>query len=296
MDETGIASDPRYRIDGFENQRLCVVPRPQVEAALERPGTRRLVVSDAGYFPVASGHRRVRTQGAREAIVILCVAGSGTVRLAGTTYALTPSSCMMIPAGQPHEYQASADQPWTIWWMHVRGTDAAELTGSLLGSAQPMTRLRSVERAVALFDELVGLLERRVSPAHLLTASGIAWLLLTRLAADSILPADGSPLERAMRYLEARVDGNIRVSELASMVGLSPSHLSTLYRHATGGGPGAFHTSLRMGRARALLDTTSMTVTEIAAAVGYSDPLYFSRHFRRVHSLSPTAYRAQHKG
>lgn len=296
MDETAMTPDWRFRIDGFENQRLCVVPRPQLESALDRPGTRRLIVTDAGYFPTAVGHRRVRSKGASETIVILCVSGSGTVKLAGETYALTPYACMKIPAGQPHEYQASVDDPWTIWWMHVRGTDAAELTGSLLGSAQPLTRLRSVERAVALFDELVGLLERRVSPAHLLTASGIAWLLLTRLAADSILPANGSPLERAMHYLETRVDGNIQVSELASMVGLSPSHLGTLFRHATGGGPGSFHTSLKMGRARALLDTTSMSVTEIAAAVGYSDPLYFSRHFRRVHSVSPTTYRAQHKG
>jgi AraC family transcriptional regulator, arabinose operon regulatory protein len=50
-----------------------------------------------------------------------------------------------------------------------------------------------------------------------------------------------------------------------------------------------------MARARALLDTTTSTVTEIASAVGYSDPLYFSRHFRRVHGMSPSAYRAEHK-
>lgn len=296
MDKTAIAPTPHYRIEGFEDQRLCVVPGPQVEAALDQPGTRRLVVTDAGYFPSALGHRRVRAEGAPETIVILCVSGSGTVRLGSETHTLATSGCVFIPAGQPHEYRASLADPWTIWWMHVRGTDATELTGSLLGGGRPMTKLRSIERAVALFDELIGVLERRPSPAHVLTASGIAWLLLMRLAADSVLPADGSPLERAMRYLEARVDGNIQVSELAAFVGLSPSHLSTLFRHATGSGPGKFHTSLKMGRARTLLDTTSMTVKEIAAAVGYSDPLYFTRHFRRRHGLSPTAYRAQQKG
>ncbi|WP_353808521.1 helix-turn-helix domain-containing protein [Agromyces sp. SYSU T00194] len=296
MDETLIEAPPHYRMDGFEHQRLCVIPRPQVEAALDRPGTRRLTVTDAGYFPAAGGHRRIRATGANETIVILCVAGAGVVRMGAETYSLAPGASIVIPAHRPHEYQASGVDPWTIWWLHVRGTDAAELTGPILSASQPVIRLKSLDRVVALFDELVSLLERRLSPAQMLAASGVAWNLLTRIAADSVLPADGSPLERAMRYLEARVDGNIQVAELAAIVGMSPSHLSALFRQATGGGPGAFHTSLKMARARSLLDTTSLTVTEIAAAVGYVDPLYFSRHFRRVHGVNPTTYRAHHKG
>lgn len=209
---------------------------------------------------------------------------------------MTPGACVVIPAGAAHDYRSSTDDPWTIWWMHVRGTDAAELTGALLGVPRPVARLRAVDGVVALFDELVGHLERRPSPAQLLAASGVAWHLLARLAADSILPAEGSPLERAMRFLETRVDSNIQVAELAGMVGLSPSHLSALFRRATGGGPGAFHTAVKMARARSLLDTTPSTVTEVAAAVGYGDPLYFSRHFRRVHGMNPSTYRAQRKG
>ena len=296
MDETPITGALSYRKDGFENQRLCVVPRPEAQAALERAGTRRITVTDAGYFPAATGHRRVRPNGAAETIVILCVAGAGLVRIAGTAYALTPGTCITIPAHQPHDYQASLEDPWTIWWMHVRGTDVSELTGPLLGIPRPLTSLRAIDGVAALFDELVSLLERRHSPAHLLAASGVAWQLLTRVVADSILPADGSPLERAMHFLEARVDSNIQVRELAAMVGMSPSHLSALFRRATGSGPGAFHTSVKMARARSLLDTTSASIGEVASAVGYADPLYFSRHFRRVHGVSPTQYRAQHKG
>lgn len=289
MDET-----TTQRAEGFAHQRLCVVPRPQVDLALASPVTRRLTVTDAGLFPRAEGHVRVRRHGAAETIVLVCIAGSGDVRFGGDEYVLGPGTGIAIPAGAPHEYRSSTADPWTIWWLHVRGTDAAELTAPAAGTR--LVRLRAVDRVVALFDELVTLLERRISPAHLVAASGIAWNLLTRLTVDSTLPADGSPLERAIRYLEARVDGTIPVADLAALVGLSPSHLSALFRQATGSGPAAFHTSLRMGRARALLDTSSLTVAEVAAAVGYADPLYFSRQFRRVHDLSPTAYRAQHKG
>lgn len=292
MDETAEAE--AHRADGFADQRLCVVPRPQVESALRAPVTRRLTVTDAGYFPRATGHFRERPQGEAETIVLVCTAGSGTVVLHGAEHTLTPGTSIALPAGSPHRYAASERDPWTIWWMHVRGTDAGELTAP--GPAGRLVRLRAVDRVVALFDELVTLLEHRISPAHLLASSGVAWNLLTRLSADSTLPAAGSPLERAMRYLEARVEGSIRVAELAALVGLSPSHLSALFRQATGSGPAAFHTSLRMARARSLLDTSPLSVAEVASAVGYADPLYFSRQFRRVHAVSPSAYRAQRKG
>lgn len=294
--ETPISFEPHYRIDGFKNQRLFVLPRPQVESALGSAGTRHLLVTDVGYFPNASGHRSVRPSGCAETVVLLCVAGRGTVTIAGKIHSLTAATSIVINAGASHSYEASEDDPWSIWWLHARGNDAAELTAQTLGRQGPLTRLRSMDRVAALFDELATTLGRSSSPPQLLIASGIAWNLLTRIAADSVLPPEGSPVERAMRYLESRVDGSVQVSQLATLVGVSPSHLTALFRGATGSGPAAFHTSLRMAHARNLLDTTSLTVREIASAAGYTDPLYFSRHFRRLHGLNPTAYRAIHKG
>jgi AraC family transcriptional regulator of arabinose operon len=290
------SSPTTYRMQGFRGQRLCVVPHPQVEAALVRPATRRLMVTDAGFFPAARGHLRIRPQGSAESIIMLCTSGSGFVHIAGERHQLTPSTWTAIPAHAPHEYGANDGDPWTIWWLHVRGTDSAEITRPMLGAPHQVLRLRSLDRVVALFDELLALLEGRLSPAHLLAASGVAWNLLTRISADTILPAEGSALERAIRYLEARPDGSIRVPDLASMVGVSASHLTALFRESTGGGPAAFHTSLKMAKARGLLDTTSMSIAAVARAAGYDDPLYFSRQFRRIHGASPTEYRARTKG
>jgi AraC-like DNA-binding protein len=296
MDETMAPSATVFRMQGFENQRLCVVPRPQVDAALARPGTRQLTVTDAGFFPAAKGHRRLRPQGSAETIVMLCASGSGSVDVGGVHHLLTPSTWTTIPASTPHEYRASDDDPWTIWWLHVRGIASDEVAAPMLGTGQRVRKLRAVDRVLALFDELIALLERGTSPAHLLAASGVAWNLLARMSADTMLPAEGSALERAMRYLESRIDGSIRVTELASIVAVSPSHLTALFRESTGGGPGAFHTSLKMAKARSLLDTTSLAISEVARAVGYADPLYFSRHFRSIHGVNPSAYRAQRKG
>lgn len=288
------------RADGFEHERLTVVPRPLVESALARPVTRRMVVTDAGHFPHARQHGRRRPRGAAETIVIVCVAGMGWLELLeepGQRMRVGPGAAMVIPGGTPHAYGASDDDPWTIWWCHVRGTDTAELIDAVrAGQDRLVFSLRSVERVTALMDEITTALERDTTPARLVAAAGMAWRLFTQLAVDRLLPEQGTPLERAMRYLEERVDGRVRVPELAAMVGVSASHLAALFRAATGGGVLAHHLALKMARARRLLDTTTLSVTEIGRQVGMDDPFYFSRRFRRTHGMSPSDYRATRKG
>ncbi|WP_250443691.1 helix-turn-helix domain-containing protein [Actinotalea sp. C106] len=283
--------------DGFENQRLCVVPRPLVTAALARPITRRLVVSDAGWFPRAADHARERPRGTEETIVIVCVAGAGWAHLSGSRHRIGAGSALLVPAGEPHAYGASEIEPWTIWWCHLRGTDLRELVaGTGATSERPVIQLRAVDRVVALLAEIVSNLERDQSPARLLGTAGVAWNLLTLLATDQLTGVRGDPLERAMSYLADRLDSPITVADLAALVGVSPSHLSALVHRATGGGVIAHHTALRMARARHLLDTTDQAVGVVAREVGYTDPFYFSRLFRRTHGESPSQYRAHHKG
>lgn len=297
MDDPPWHNGRMERADGFDRQRLCVVPRPRVTEALASPITRRMVVTDAGYFPLAQDHGRHRPNGAPETIVIVCVSGSGWVQTGGSRVRVGPATAVLIPGGVPHDYGAAEGDPWSIWWVHVRGTDVAELIGEAGISTERVTLpLRAVDRVTSILDEIVSSLERDQSPMRLIATAGMAWRLLTQLAIDSRVQEQGDPLDRAMRYLDDRVDGTIRVAELARLVGVSSSHLSALFRNATGGGVLAHHTALKMARARNLLDTTSMTIAEIGREVGMADQFYFSRQFRRTHGVSPTSYRAQRKG
>ncbi|MCU1566858.1 MAG: transcriptional regulator, AraC family, partial [Pseudarthrobacter sp.] len=162
------------RATGFQNQRLVVVPRPLVREALARPVTRRLVVTDAGVFPVAEAHGRHRPQGAQETIVILCVAGSGWVETLGSRFDVGKGTAVVLPGGtgEAHAYGASRDDPWTIWWCHVRGSDAAELVEeSGVRPDRPIIPLVAVDRLTAMLDEIITALEQDQSPARLVATA-----------------------------------------------------------------------------------------------------------------------------
>jgi AraC-like DNA-binding protein len=283
--------------EGFRNQRLSVVPRRTVAEALARPVTRRLVVTDTGHYPNATDHLMQRPSGAEETIVMVCTAGTGWATIGGTQHRIGSNAALIIPNGTPHAYGASKDNPWTIWWCHLRGSDLPELVAEMgVSAAKPIVPIRHIDRTVALLDEVVSTLERNHAPASLVGAAGAAWKLLTQIVVDRALPEPGDPVQRAMLYLSERFDSTVRVADLAALVGVSPSHLSAQFRRATGGGVLAHQTALRMARARQLLDTTTAPVSEIAREVGYEDQFYFSRHFRRMHEASPSEYRARDKG
>jgi AraC-like DNA-binding protein/quercetin dioxygenase-like cupin family protein len=285
--------------DGFPGQRMRVLPRPLVEEALRAPTTAQILVTDAGFYPRASSHGRSRPQGAAQNIVVVCAAGRGTCFVPTGSHPVRAGQAFIIPAGLAHRYEADSNDPWTIWWMHVVGKSVAELIATIGASAdQPVLGLGDPPRIIALLDTIIRRMERDETRSSLIAASGAAWHTLTLLAADrrAVGRERVDPIEATIEHLRANVSTRTSVAELASMVGLSGSHYAALFRRSTGYGALEYQTRLRMGLARELLDTTGRTISSIAQQVGYGDPLYFSRQFRRIHGASPTEYRSHDKG
>ena len=280
--------------DGFLGQRLRVIPRPLVLEAQRNPVLGRLLVTDAGCFPHAAAHGRYRPEGAAETIVMLCADGAGWVSLdEGRPVRVRPGEAVVIPAGTGHRYWADAETPWTIWWMHVTGEDVPGFIGTILVDGDPVVAVRDVYSVVQGFEETVAALEEDETVAMLITSAGAAWRTLARIAASRLLgaAATNDRIRDVQLYLRANLDSVFSVPELAAMADLSASHFSALFRAATGTSVKEYLKRLRSARARELLIGGDLPITAIAAAVGYTDPLYFSRQFRAVNGVSPSRFR-----
>lgn len=296
MDETTVIEELVLR-DGFAGQRMFVVPRPTVHAALERPVTSRLLVTDAGLFPHAAHHGRLREGGTSQHILMLCTGGAGWCRTPDGRFAVQRGDAVLLPADVPHEYAASEDDPWTLWWLHFMGLDSAELVHAAHQAAGgPLSHLRDPTPVAGLISQVIDALDFGTA-GGLVRATGAAWNALTHLIATGRrTPGFAlSPVEQAIEHLRATTPQRTSVEALAAMVGLSPSQLNAVFRQQVGVPPLRYQSDLRMARARELLDSTELTVAAIASRCGYDDPLYFSRQFTRTHGLAPTSYRARLK-
>ena len=91
--------------------------------------------------------------------------------------------------------------------------------------------------------------------------------------------------------MEGRLRQPLAIRELADAVDVSPSRLAHLFVRDTGMSPSRYLRALRMRRAAALLERTTLPVKEVMQEVGCVDPSHFSRDFRSHHGVPPTEYR-----
>ncbi|EAQ78955.1 AraC family transcriptional regulator [Blastopirellula marina] len=96
------------------------------------------------------------------------------------------------------------------------------------------------------------------------------------------------------RYIEKHYAESISMADMAQLTGLSPTHFNRRFRELLRVTPTHYLKTVRIQAAQKLLTTTSRSLIEIAAAVGFTDQSHLTKRFREVTGLTPAAYRRQY--
>ncbi|MCC6580435.1 MAG: helix-turn-helix domain-containing protein [Phycisphaeraceae bacterium] len=119
-------------------------------------------------------------------------------------------------------------------------------------------------------------------------------LLLGCYRFDRSRQQGGDPrLQLALDHLAANLSRELTLPELARVSHLSRSRFAELFHRQVGVSPRQYLERLRIERARQMLRLTSQPIKEIAQAVGFADPAYFSNRFRLHAGRSPRRYRTE---
>jgi AraC-like DNA-binding protein/mannose-6-phosphate isomerase-like protein (cupin superfamily) len=221
--------------------------------------------------------------------------GEGTVWCDGSAHEVRAGDLFVFLKGHTYRYSDTPAAPWKYTYFSLCGQRAEEcmelagFTASRSVRSVPLIcpfriRLRNVS---ASFEKgaMTG-----VSPVR------AAWELTEALAAETVRPPAPNRetlAETARRLIESAPQPLVNVNDLAEALGVSRTTLFRSFRERYGLPVKAFIEQVRFVRVEPLLKNPAVSIHEAARLAGYSDPLYFSRVFRRRYGIPPAEWRKQ---
>ncbi len=281
----------------FPDMRLIFLPEQLVTQSLQRPITQDLLCTRIGYQGPSAAHYIPRPKGSSEHIMIACSEGAGWLEIGNSKWVIEKNMAFLIPAGVPHAYGAMPKNPWANYWIHFRGNQALDYLKLLsITPTSPLLYVQQAEETMTAIEQIYSFLSEVHTIPNLIAASGsLGYLLgLMQLWQRTREPQSWTAevnCDNTIHFMHKNLNKAISLKKLARLAGMSSNHYGALFKKRHQYPPKEYFNRLKMQRACQLLKMTNLRVREIAVAVGFSDPYYFSRLFRKIIGQSPKSYR-----
>jgi AraC-like DNA-binding protein len=291
------------RRDGFDGEKMINLPESVWKKVIrDNAVLGQLYVTHIGYFPKAAYHYREWKKGCPDNILIYCLRGKGWYELGKRRFEVGVNEFIIIPATKDNlRYGADENDPWTIYWIHFSGRDMDTFNRSFgIGIFDGPQPIIFNEKGLQIWNMMYQNLEMGYSKENLTNTN----LCLYNLIATFLYPdrqvnekkQDAKDLiNDTILYMQNELHRQLTVEEMALKHGLSSSYFSSLFRKATGMPPLDYFIHLKLQKACLLLYSSDIKVKRVAEEIGYDDPYYFSRLFKKYMKVSPDQYRALQK-
>lgn len=230
--------------------------------------------------------------GGREDFYLLCpVKGSMRVFLDSTAQTVTIGDVILFPPHYRYRYAYDGKDPLEYFFVHFTGSYAERFLEEC--QLSPLPCIRHAEDSRRIGEEFHRLFQSAEDQTHLqkhALACALERLLLT-VAQSVHASAQDRTLENSLRILHSAYHSDLRIPDLAKAENLSHSRYIELFRQKMGVSPTAYLIRLRLRAACELLESTDIPVKQIARMVGYDDPHFFSKLFKKHVGSSPNEWR-----
>lgn len=100
-------------------------------------------------------------------------------------------------------------------------------------------------------------------------------------------------LKTAISHMEDRIDQDISISDMAAHLGISPFHFIRMFKKSTGQPPHKYLLGRRIEKAKEMLHSPQLTISEVAERAGFGGVTQLERAFRRIVGATPSSFRRQ---
>jgi AraC family transcriptional regulator len=214
-------------------------------------------------------------------------------------YIVPPQTVWICPASDPISLHVNST------FSYVRMSIDAPHLDRLLGQpddASPVRLRRMFGVAVPQITHLMKTLRAEAdnqNPGGLAVVDAVTTalghLLVQHVGIDQPRPVrlrgglSSAARRRTLELIDAQLDSRLTIDMLAREAGLSVAHFSRAFRETMGRAPHQYLLSMRLEKARRLLDGPSVNLSDIAHRTGFADQAHFTRLFKRAYGITPGA-------
>lgn len=212
------------------------------------------------------------------------LSGKGTFTANDVTHHLHAGQCFVIRPQESTVYESDSKEPWHYIWIGF----SAGITMPEILKAQPFFEGEVYGKT---FSKMLGVATQKEDRECFLC--GCIAELLAHLFEEnrSPLSSTAQAMEQAKNCIESEyMSPELTINALAKRLHLNRSYFSTTFRNHTGVSPQEYLNTFRLEKAAQLLQSSDMSVAQIAAATGYTDFCNFSRMFKRRFGIPPSRY------
>ncbi|MGY5240451.1 AraC family transcriptional regulator [Clostridium tertium] len=223
--------------------------------------------------------------------------GKGYYYVDNNKYTVSKNQGFLINPNVVTFYQADKDNPWTYLWIGIDGNKVESYLNSV--GLDKNNLIFKSDKNDALKEYVMEMLKHyKNTPYDSFKIEGLLYLFFSKLAEDnkSILlnnkdHSHNTYINKVIEFIQNNYHSQIKVTDLADYVCLNRSYLTSIFQKHLNMSPQKFLMEFRITKASELLYNTDLPIGNIAFSCGYSDPLAFSKAFKKVKGVSPKEYR-----
>lgn len=239
-----------------------------------------------------SKHVTVREIGRRDWHLLYVESGEMLVTIDGVCENVGEGDFVIYPPGKPQRYEQRGG---VCYWAHFTGTNVREILKDAGLYDRVLFRTGRGRRPVPrIFDRMIYRYATDLKLRELsLSAELVSLLAELGKAVDGDARAEvDDRLYPVIVHMNKHCFEEADLDLYADMVGVSRGRFMHLFKEAMGVSAYSYIIDLRIGKADELLLSSEMSIAQVAYETGFSDPLYFSRIFRKRRGLSPEMFRS----